>query len=204
MAVIDQRFVILGALIGFGTVIVYVRDTLRGRTQPNRVTWLLWGLAPMLAFAAELNDHVGLGSLMTFSVGFNPLLVLAASFVNPHGSWHIGTFDYLCGGLSLLGTIAWIATSNSDVALTAAIVADGLAALPTVRKALINPASESGAIFAGGIVNGSITLLAARRFDAAHIAFPLYIVLVNLALTVILIRGARPTRSGRRETCADL
>ncbi len=60
-----------------------MRDTVRGHSQPNRVTWLLWGLAPMLAFAAELKAHVGLSALMTFSVGFNPLLVLAASFVNP-------------------------------------------------------------------------------------------------------------------------
>ncbi|MDQ6730681.1 MAG: hypothetical protein M3022_10350 [Actinomycetota bacterium] len=200
---IDQRFVILGALFSFGTVLVYIRDTLNGRTQPNRVTWLLWGLAPMLAFAAELKDHVGLGSLMTFSVGFNPLLVLVASFVNPHGSWRIGRFDYLCGGLSILGTVAWIVTSNSDVALAAAIVADGLAALPTVRKALISPASESGVIFVGGIVNGTIALLAARRIDAAHIAFPLYILLLNFALAVIMTRGARTADSDQREICVD-
>jgi len=189
--VIDQRFVILGALISLGTVMVYVRDTIRGRTQPNRVTWLLWSLAPMLAFAAELNAHVGLSALMTFSVGFNPLLVLVASFVNPQASWRIGRFDYLCGALSLAGTGAWLLTSDTTVALVAAIAADALAALPTVRKSITSPRTESRVIYLGGIINASIALLVVRRLDGAHIAFPVYILVVNLALTLILVRGSR-------------
>lgn len=189
---IDQRFVILGALISFGAASVYMRDTIRGHTQPNRVTWLLWGLAPMLAFAAELKAHVGLSALMTFSVGFNPLLVLAASFVNPNASWRIGRFDYVCGLLSIMGTIGWLLTRSTDVALIASIAADALAALPTVRKAIVSPRSESRVVFLGGIVNATITLLVVRRHDAAHIAFPIYILLINLALAVIL----RPRRSG--------
>ena len=188
---IDQRFVILGALISLGTVMVYVRDTIRGRTQPNRVTWLLWSLAPMLAFAAELNAHVGLSALMTFSVGFNPLLVLVASFVNPQASWRIGRFDYLCGALSLAGTGAWLLTSDTTVALVAAIAADALAALPTVRKSITSPRTESRVIYLGGIINASIALLVVRRLDGAHIAFPVYILVVNLALTLILVRGSR-------------
>lgn len=194
---IDQRFVIVGALISFGAVSVYIRDTIRGRTQPNRVTWLLWGFAPMLAFAAELQAHVGLGSLMTFTVGFNPLLVLAASFVNPNASWTIGRFDYVCGALSIMGTIGWLLTQNPNIALIASIAADALAALPTVRKAIISPRSESRVVYLGGIVNSAITLLAARRHDAAHIAFPIYILLINLALTVIL-RPRKPSPSVHR------
>ena len=187
---IDQRFVILGALLSFGAVTMYVRDTIRGDTQPNRVTWLLWSLAPMLAFAAELNAHVGLPALMTFSVGFNPLLVLLASFVNPRASWRVGAFDYVCGALSVAGTVAWILTRNPDVALAAAIVADALAALPTVRKAVTSPASESRLIYVGGIVNATIALLVVRQLDAANVAFPAYILLINLTVTVILARGA--------------
>ena len=191
---IDQRFVILGALISFGAVTMYVRDTVRGDTQPNRVTWLLWALAPMLAFAAELNAHVGLLAVMTFSVGFNPLLVFLASFVNPRASWRIGAFDYACGALSIAGTVAWLLSRNPDVALAAAIAADALAALPTVRKAVTSPETESRLIYLGGVVNATVALLVARRFDAAHVAFPAYILSVNLALTLILARGTARRR----------
>ena len=46
---LDVHFVYLGAAIGAIGQVGYVVDTIRGRTQPNRVTWLLWALAPLLA-----------------------------------------------------------------------------------------------------------------------------------------------------------
>src|SRR5438045_1503878 len=98
---LDVRFVLLGTLIGSVGGLLYLRDTVRGNTQPNRVTWLLWGVAPLLVFAVEVHEGVGLRSLMTFMAGFTPLLIVLASFVNPQSVWHIGRLDYACGALSL-------------------------------------------------------------------------------------------------------
>jgi len=56
--VLDVHFVILGAAIGSAGAALYLRDTLRGVTQPNRVTWLLWAAAPLLAFAVEVQAGV--------------------------------------------------------------------------------------------------------------------------------------------------
>jgi hypothetical protein len=38
--------VIVGALIGIAGQSHYIRETLAGRSQPNRVTFLMWTLAP--------------------------------------------------------------------------------------------------------------------------------------------------------------
>ena len=56
---IDPRFAILGALIVLTGNAAYARDTVRGETQPNRVSWMLWALAPMIAFAAQVAQGVG-------------------------------------------------------------------------------------------------------------------------------------------------
>ncbi len=76
---LDPNFVILGAAIGFIGGISYLVDTLKGKTKPNKVTWFFWSLAPLIAFAGELDKGVGLQSLMTFMVGFSPLLIFLAS-----------------------------------------------------------------------------------------------------------------------------
>ena len=39
---IDENWIYLGTAIGAAGTSVYLLDTLRGTTQPNRVTWLLW------------------------------------------------------------------------------------------------------------------------------------------------------------------
>ena len=90
---ISENFIFIGTiliLIGGGS---YLIDTLAGKAKPNRVTWLLWALAPLIAFAAEIKQGVGLQSLLTFVVGFNPLLIFLASFVNKKSFWRIKPLD---------------------------------------------------------------------------------------------------------------
>src|SRR3989344_6305156 len=95
---LDERFVILGAFINFLGAMSYIISTLKGHTKPNRVTWLLWAAAPMLAFSAQIKQGVGIISLTTFMAGFNPMLILLASFVNKKSEWKITKFDMAFGG----------------------------------------------------------------------------------------------------------
>jgi hypothetical protein len=177
---INVHWVILGAAIGLLGQFFYARDTVRGVTQPNRVTWLLWGIAPLLAFAVELHEGVGLRSLMTFVVGFGPLVIFGLSFVNSNAFWKIMRLDYVCGVLSVAGTAAWLLTRRGDVALAAAILADALAAVPTLVKSWRAPQTESAGAYWGAFVNAVITLLTITTFTAAEVAFPAYISCIAL------------------------
>ena len=189
---LDVHFVILGAAIGAVGQGLYVLDTVRGETQPNRVTWLLWAIAPLLAFAVEIHSGVGLRSLMTFMVGFGPLCVFVASFVNPASFWEITRLDYVCGALSVLGTAGWLVTRHGMVALVAALTADGLAGVPTVVKAWRVPESESANVYLGGIANAGITLLTVDRVTTAVVAFPIYILVVATLLFVLVAGRVGP------------
>jgi len=50
----------------------YLKDTIRGKIQPNKVSQLLWGVAPLIAFSAEISQGVRIQALTTFIVGFIP------------------------------------------------------------------------------------------------------------------------------------
>lgn len=97
---LNENFVILGVTIGAITSIKYIIDTVKGKVQPNRVTFLLWALAPMIALAAQIQQGVGIQALLTFALGFSPLLIFLASFVNKKAEWKLGPFDFICGSLS--------------------------------------------------------------------------------------------------------
>lgn len=77
---LNENFVILGALINLAGGASYIRDTIRGTVRPNRVSWGLWAVAVMVAFSAEISQGVGVLSLATFITGFVPLLIFLASF----------------------------------------------------------------------------------------------------------------------------
>lgn len=188
IAVIDVHFVYLGAAIGAAGQAGYVVATVQGRTQPNRVTWLLWALAPLLAFAVEVQQGVGLRSLATFVFGFGPLVVFVASFANRAAVWRLRRLDYVCGALSLAGTAWWLVTRQGVVAIAAAIAADALAALPTLVKSWRRPDTEHPSVYLGSFANACITLLTVTTVSAPELAFPLYIAVIAL-VEVVLVAG---------------
>lgn len=203
---INVHFVFLGAAIGAIGSLAYMRDTLRGTTQPNRVTWLLWAFAPLLAAAVELRSGVGLRTLTTFMIGFMPLLVFVASFHNPASVWKIRRLDYVCGAMSLAGTAAWLATQNGVVAITAAIAADFTAGLPTMIKSWSHPESESVSSYVGAVANSGILLLTVVHWTTEVAAFPLFILCIG-SVQVLLVGGRvgprlRHARSRRRAHAA--
>src|SRR4029079_2044583 len=123
----NENFVYLGSAITFLGGFSYLWDTLRGKVQPNRVSWLLWSLAPLIAFASQIQQHVGIQSLLTFTFGALPALVFIGSFFNKKSFWKIEKLDIICGALSLLGLVLWYITQVGNVAIFFSILADGLA-----------------------------------------------------------------------------
>jgi hypothetical protein len=183
---IPEYFIYFAVLANLMGGVVYLKDTLIGRAKPNRVTWLLWAIAPLIGFAAQIKAGVGLSSAMTFIVGFTPLLVFISSFFNIKSRWNLTAFDLVCGALSILGLILWIITNDPILAISFSILADGLAALPTIKKSFYHPESESEYAFLGGTISGAITTLALTRYDLANLGFPLYIFLVNGVLFLLI------------------
>ena len=189
---IDPHFVILGAIISFAGGLNYLAGTLRGTVQPNRVSWFIWSLAPLVAFAAELRQGVGLRSLTTFMVGFIPLLILTASFISKKSQWKLTTFDLCCGSLSLAGLGLWYVSGAGNVAIAFSILADALAAVPTMVKAYVAPESESAVGFLAFAISGLITLATVRVWYFETYGFPLNICVLSLILAALI--NFRPLR----------
>lgn len=197
---INENFIYLGALISFVGGLSYLRATLKGEAKPNRVTWFMWALAPLIAFFATIQQGVGLQSLLTFMVGFNPLLIFLASFVNKKAFWDITKLDIVCGVLSIGGLVLWLITGTGNLAIFFAIIADLLAGIPTIIKSFKNPETESPYVFLGGGTASLITLLTITVWRFEYYAFPLYIFLI-CALLFILIKfrlGPALSKSGSK------
>lgn len=180
--------VFVGALVVLAASALYARDTLRGDAQPNRVTWLLWALAPLIGAAAAFAEGAGWAAVPTFTAGLAALLVFAASFMNPKAYWKLGTFDYLCGACSLLALVLWAVTRDPVTALILAILGDALAALPTLAKAWKQPASESASVYWAGLVNALTAFAAVRDWTFPEYGFAVYLALVSGIFLAALYR----------------
>lgn len=182
---IDPKFVFLAAAINLLATASYVVATLQGKTKPNRVGWFMWALAPLVATAAMVSQGVGISALMTFMSGFGPLLVFLSSFVNKKAYWEIDSVDILCGALSLFGLILWLITRTGNIAIFFSVMADGLAAIPTIRKIYTNPESEHYRAFAMSAVAAFITLLTIQEYNFESLAFPVYIFVICVFMVTL-------------------
>ena len=197
---IDPRIVYLAAVLSVVGAWSYIAGTLRGTTMPNRVTWGLWGVEGILGFGVEIQQHIGLASIMTLMLGLMPCVVVLASFTSRHGVWKITTFDVVCGAIALLGILSWALINEPTVALVSFVAADQVAALPTIRKSWIVPSTESSKVFFLGALNCAITLLTLKQLTTAGVLFPGCILVTDLVLGVLIVSRAGPRMRGEPVT----
>ena len=183
---INSNFVIIGVILQVLGSWSYFLDTIKGRVKPNKVSWLLWSIAPLIAFAAMIKQGVGITTLATFVVGFVPLVIFIASFVNKEAKWEIGKLDIICGLLSVAGLSLWLITKVGNIAIFFSIVADGLAAVPTIVKSYRYPETENSTVFFFGVINSVIALLALSKWNFQSYGFPLYLLFLNFILTGLI------------------
>lgn len=198
---INENWIYVGTAIGAAGAVVYLRDTLRGTTQPNRVTWLLWAVAPLLAAAVALNGGAGLRALPTFMVGFMPLLIFIASFHNDAAVWKVRRMDYACGAVSVIGTVVWLVTRNGVLAISAAIAADFLAGVPTLMKSWTHPQTETVHSYIGALISMVVLLLTVDHWTFDVVAFPLFVACTAAVQSAIvgLELGPRLHRARHRD-----
>ncbi len=184
---LNEKFVLLGVLLNLIGGLDYFIKTVQGKVKPNRVTWFLWALIPFIAFAAEINQGVKWQSLLTFMVGFNPLIIFIASFINKNSVWKINLLDIICAVLSLAGLLFWMITKVGNYAIIFSILADAFAGIPTFFKSYNHPESEDDKIFLFAMLSSIITLLTIDQWNLANYGFPLYI-LFSCIILIMLIR----------------
>lgn len=182
--------VILSAAISLSGAFAYVRDMQRGKSKPNLVTWGLWAFAPLIATGAALSAESDLwATVRIFMSGFGPLLVFVAALVISQAYWKLSKFDYLCGAMSIVALGAWLIADEPVLAILFAAVADLFATIPTVFKAWRHPETETLYTYFVGLFTASIVIPAIPNWNIENSAFQVYLLLANVVLFFVVLRG---------------
>lgn len=200
-AVLPGWLVYVAAVVGVAGIVPYVRDTLRGRTFPHRVTWSLWAFIPLVTLAVQFDEHVGIQKVVTASYVIVPATVVIASFAARRGSFAVTAFDWACAAMSVAALAVFALTSSGDVTIAMLVVADACAGVPTVRKSYGAPESETWTAFVAGVAASALTLATITRWTFPTYALPAYIGLQSLVEVVLIFSRIGPRRrlaAGRR------
>jgi hypothetical protein len=183
-----EFLVLIAASAVLVAALAYIHSMFKGQTRPNRVTWLMWTIAPFTATLAAFSSGATWAAVPVLMSGLSPFLILIASFLHKNAYWKLSVFDYACGVLSALALVLWYLTENPDVAIVFAIFSDAIAAMPTLRKAWSHPQTESRWPFVVGVFSPMTSFLVAPEWAFSEIAFPAYLIAINILLVFSLLK----------------
>lgn len=179
---LPEKIIYIGVLINLLGTAWYIKNIIRGGTRPNLVSFFIWVLAPAVAIFLQLRAGAGISFIGTFMAGFGPLLIIIFSLIKRNAFWKINTFDVICGFFAILALVLYIITNKLGISIFFAVLSDGLAAAPTIRKSWKFPETESGIMYAGGIINNILALLIIKNWIFSIYAFSAYLILINIII----------------------
>ncbi len=183
----DHKIIIgsIAALLTLVSYTAYFRDIIVERTRPHVFSWLIWSVSSFIIFFGQMVVGAGAGAWVTGSGGLVSFLVVVLAF--RQGEQSITRLDWL----SLLGAgIAvgmWPLFDSPLPSLLVAMIVDSFAFMPTFRKSYSKPSEETLITY---LLNGTKYLLAFLALDTISILtalYPIYLILVNWSLVVLLV-----------------
>ncbi|MCX6720542.1 MAG: hypothetical protein NTW11_01945 [Candidatus Staskawiczbacteria bacterium] len=183
-----ELLVILGVTINIIGTLPYLFGVIGGHVKPNKVSWLLWGMGPMIAGSAALVSGVGWSALPVFFSGIIPVSIFFVSLFVKRAYWKLESFDYWCGFFSLVALVSWGITKDPVLAIIFALIGDIFASVPTIKKAWVYPETESSLTYIAGAFSALTSLATITAWNFSSYAFPIYLFLVGCIIFIGLER----------------
>jgi hypothetical protein len=189
-----EHLAIVSALLTAMCVVPYLRDTLRGTTRPQRVSWFVFALLSTVAAISQFLGGGGAGAWLALggAVGFG--LVFIASI--PRGVGGFSVVDVGALTIAMIGIATSITTRDPIVAVVAVVSAEIGAIALTARKAMHDPTSETTSTWVLDLVAGVVAVAALTAISFDNLLYPTHHIAANAAvLTAIAVGHARKVQS---------
>lgn len=171
-------FAIVSLTLGITSGIPYVVDTLKGKVKPERISWLLWTLLGATYLVTSILED---GAVL-FQLGqlILPAVILVLSI--KYGVGGKSRLDRYSLAVALLAFILLLVTGDALLSLALALTVDAIGAALTIRKVIIDPASESRVFWVMNFFAALFAMLSLDTFTIETVAFPIYLLVLTAFL----------------------
>jgi len=179
-------FILISILLPLISPVVYAKAILKGEAKPHRTTRLVLLLITTLATVSLFAQHDHVAIWLAGVSMLQSIVIFILSIKYGMGGW--SKDDLLCLGIALGGILLWQTTKNPAIALYASIAADFTGMVPAVVKTYKFPETEIYAFFLLDAIAAVFNLLAIKVWVPQAFAYPVYLLVINAIMVVIIIR----------------
>jgi hypothetical protein len=167
----------------------YILSVLKGRTKPHVFSWVIWGVATVIVFFAQLADGGGVGA---WSIGLSGVLTLYIAYLayQRRNELWITRSDWVYFILALLSIPVWYFTDDPFWAVAILTTIDTLGFLPTFRKAYDKPFEEQLFLYVVMTVRNLVSIPALEHYSWTTVLFPATLS-VTCAVFIVMVAARR-------------
>ncbi len=177
----------LSIIISVVGVIPYLWAIFFGGVRPQRTTWAIWTIVVLLSVLAY--DAAGAGESVWFLVG--DLIVTGtiffASIFRGEGGW--GKLDFSCLLVAFIGLVVWQLSNDPIWQMLGTLTADMIAVVPTIKKSLDDPLSDSPTTFIASSLAALMGIFSVGQWDVVLLFYPVYLYTANFLTAVVIGTG---------------
>ena len=173
---------IVAAIIGLVSYIPYFWGIYRGQIKPHGFTWFVWGVLTGIGFVAQLLSGGGAGSFLMLIYSLLCFSVAIIAFKQGHVKYVL--FDWISLSGALFASGLWLLTKNPLTAVILISLSDGIAILPTMRKAYYYPNEESVLPWFVGVFTYIFSILALDSRSLTNWLYPASIIFFDLVFVL--------------------
>ncbi len=183
----------IASLLSIACFIPYLRDIFRGTTKPHPYTWIVWALLQAIVVGAMWRAGAGL-AVAPMAIGAALCLFIFVLSLR-YGTKNITAFDAVCLGGAFVAGAAYVVFANPLASVVLATGTDALGFLPTLRKVIAEPVTETASThLMSGTANG-FAIGALARFTAVTLLYLSVIMVLDFLCGFLALRGRGAGRS---------
>jgi hypothetical protein len=173
--------------LAFIGLVPYIIDIFRNKTKPHVFTWVVWAMVTFLAFLGQWQKGAGAGSWTTGVTGILTIFIAIISIKK--GSRDITKSDVIVFIMALIAIIPWLLTKDPTLSVIILTIVNTLAFIPTIRKTMKDPKSETFSSYVIHTFRHSLSIVALSNYNLATFLYPSVVALSNLIVVVVILKS---------------
>lgn len=165
----------------------YIYEVAKKKTVPSRVSWFIWSLATAIILFSVFETGTTEAIWVPIADAVGCFLIFVLSLRYGMGGWT--RTDKISLAICAASLLVWWLTGNAFIALVMDLGIYVSGYLPTIKKALVDPARESRTawtIFFAGVLLNLLTVVIGTDTGIAVWLYPVTLVVVVGTLAAIL------------------
>lgn len=166
----------------------YISDILANRTRPERASWLIWATLSAVSLLGQIYEGAdgSLGFAVTQTLG--TVVICGLTFWKTN-QLRFKTEDSQVLTATAVGIWLWAEMESAVYSLFVTITMSLMGGMLTMKKAFLDPESETFSTWAAFFVSGALAMVAIGEVNWLLMAYPLYVMVLSGGIMLSMVAG---------------